>query len=294
MKPYIWIDLAHIHHKGHDMHPEHPSRVEHIYKRLSNTMINNLKWTILDNDINLTDSSNNSVSSVWSFIDKGDTYITPYTSLICNRAMSMISESVKSISKNQTKCAFVACRPPGHHKGLGDPSGFCHINNIWFAAESFHKLGYKKIAIFDWDVHHGDGTEELVRNNVTKIPNIKFVSMHAYGRGIYPGTGVSSSDKNVLNIGLKKGTSEKIYLEHFRDQVLPFLDKPDILLVSAGYDAHVSDPMGLMKLTAETYGTMSRELMDIGCPVLFILEGGYNPEVLAVCVEETLVPWLNY
>jgi acetoin utilization deacetylase AcuC-like enzyme len=118
--------------------------------------------------------------------------------------------------------------------------------------------------------------------------------MHAFGPGIFPGTGLYQSD-TIMNIPLKVGTDSETYVGHFAGSVIPFLakGKPDILIISAGYDGHEKDPMGLLQLREQTYTYMSGQLKSLNCPVLFLLEGGYNPVVLASCVVATLEPWLS-
>jgi acetoin utilization deacetylase AcuC-like enzyme len=117
--------------------------------------------------------------------------------------------------------------------------------------------------------------------------------MHAFGPGIFPGTGSASTDR-ILNIPLPLKTTSETYIMHFHTQVMPFLaqGKPDIVIISAGYDGHEKDPMNLLQLREQTYAHMSSQLQMLDCPVLFLLEGGYNPVVLASCVEATLRPWL--
>lgn len=288
-KPHIWVDLANVYHCGGDMHPEHPRRIQEIVKRLQENKLP-LEWHITENTIQKEFTNR----LKWRHTEDGDCYITEFTNSIVERVQSMIKEAIHMIIHNKLKCAFVLARPPGHHADMKTgPRGFCHINNIWIAAEHLASMQYKNIYILDWDVHHGDGTEEIIRDNHHKYPNIKFISIHAYGPGIYPGTGASSSDDHVLNIALPRYTSADAYINVFNNQVLPYIKSPDILLVSAGYDAHTDDPMKYMCLQSNTYNTLSKSLKNLGCPVLFLLEGGYNPKALAESVEETLRAWTD-
>jgi acetoin utilization deacetylase AcuC-like enzyme len=211
----------------------------------------------------------------------------------------MLASAVHDISKG-ARCTYVLARPPGHHASEGIESGFCFENNVWTAVESLLALGKRRISIYDWDVHHGDGTERCFRaaldRDAAKYDDIRFVSSHAYGRGIYPGTGAASADKHIINLPFKKGTGAGEFLAAFSKTTLPFMSSCgscDVLIVSAGYDGHREDPMELMKLETTTYSIMSRYFMDLGVPVLFILEGGYNPKVLGECVRETLLQWLS-
>jgi acetoin utilization deacetylase AcuC-like enzyme len=175
-------------------------------------------------------------------------------------------------------------------------SGFCFENNVWIAVERLLEKGTRRISIYDWDVHHGDGTEKCFRTALArdkeKYDSVRFVSTHAYGRGIYPGTGAPSKDKHIFNCPFEKGTSATMFLESFHTEIVPFIKECDILIISAGYDGHKDDPMGLMKLETSTYSEMSRCVKQLGVPVLFLLEGGYNPKILGECVRETLLQWV--
>jgi acetoin utilization deacetylase AcuC-like enzyme len=287
--PHVWYDPSHSLHFGSDMHPEHPARVDAIVKKLQENT--RLVWHVCS-PLQVPSVEITNKSKQWKLLDDGDCYKTAYTEKITRRVCVMIHEACMVIANKISRCVFVLARPPGHHADMRTgPRGFCHINNIWTAVEFFHSHKVKKIAILDWDVHHGDGTEALVRQHVHRISGIRFVSIHAYGAGVYPGTGKTSKDENVMNIGLPIGTTPESYLDIFRTQVIPYLEKPDILLVSAGYDAHKDDPMNYLKLKTETYAEMSKSLQGLDCPVMFILEGGYNPSALADSVHATLMSW---
>lgn len=284
----IWVDFAQVCHRGANIHPEHPRRVTAIVERLQKSELP-IEWHT-KTDIMIPNDTLQTLK--WTALTDGDCYETPYTARILLRVIVMINEAVDMIFKKTIRCGFILARPPGHHADMKNGSrGFCHMNNVWIAVEKFALHGITNIGILDWDVHHGDGTEELVRTHRAQFSEMRFVSIHAYGPGIYPGTGESSVDENIMNIGLSRGTAEDIYLKVFVDQALPFLGTPDILIVSAGYDAHKADPMKYMKLESTTYGKMTKYLKGLGCPVLFVLEGGYNPVALAESVEETIKAW---
>jgi acetoin utilization deacetylase AcuC-like enzyme len=285
----IYFDALHTLHAGDKTHPESPFRVAKIIETL---------MSIIPDKVNINEKTGIEIPLIkksykqdrtWKLID-GDTYETQYTKILVERGKEMIINAI--ISSNTV--GFILIRPPGHHASPVKHGGFCHFNNIWYASEVALSNGYKKIAILDWDAHHGDGTEKYVK--LAKDPRIKFVSLHAYGPGIYPGKGNKSNTlAGIVNIPLPRGTEPKEYLEAFHERALPFLcedGNPDLILVSAGYDAHKDDPMCLLSLTENTYKEMSNTLKLIGCRVLFILEGGYNPEVLGRCVYATLEPWL--
>ncbi|MBE9204310.1 histone deacetylase [Synechocystis salina LEGE 06099] len=193
---------------------------------------------------------------------------------------------------SQREAVFVLARPPGHHAIRNTGMGFCLLNGVAISAHyALTRPGVERVAIVDWDVHHGNGTEALVENN----PQIFYCSLHQFP--CYPGTGAAGDrgkHDNVLNIPLKPGGDGKVYQEAFENQILPFLRqaKPDLLLVSAGYDANRADPLAYMNLIPEDYGMMTHYLMEISPYLVLGLEGGYHLPSLAKSVVETLKPLL--
>lgn len=286
----VWVDFQHIHHFGDAMHPEHPARVERILEELGRVLGTKIDLHASTESLESTIVAACSKKGAWSRTTDGDTYKTPATAVLVERGTAMLKEAVDHLVAGKSRSGFVLIRPPGHHAGPGkSPAGFCHKNNVWHAALRFWDAGYKNIGIFDWDVHHGDGTEALWR--LSRSP-IRFCSMHAFGPDIYPGTGAAFESKGLLNVPLPKGTGPRTYYKMFQEKVLPFLETSDVVLISAGYDGHKDDPMGYLRLDEEVYFAMSRDLKGLGCPVLFVLEGGYNADALARCVVATIGPWL--
>jgi acetoin utilization deacetylase AcuC-like enzyme len=232
-----------------------------------------------------------STTASWSFLDDGDTYVTPFTSELLDRGKRMIEEAVDlladGLADGQVDSAFVCIRPPGHHSGSKGPSGFCHQNNAWLAAKEFYRRRIRHCTIFDFDAHHGDGTEDCVRRG--GLRGIKFCSTHAFGKGIYPGTGDRTGNSDtILNIPLNKGCTGTEYEKVVETEVIPFLSDSEVIIVSAGYDGHEEDPMGLLQFQDSTYEKIGSVLRGLGKPILYLLEGGYEPTVLARCVERTL------
>lgn len=187
--------------------------------------------------------------------------------------------------------AFV--RPPGHHATRDRAMGFCLLNNVAIAAAKLRTLG-KRVAIFDWDVHHGNGTEAIFDED----PDVLYCSTHEWPQ--YPGTGLADyigSGRGAgftVNVPLPRGTRPEAYLAAYRARIQPAIAAfaPDVILVSAGFDAHVDDPLGGLKLTDDTYETLTRDMLAI-CPrTAVVLEGGYDLDALAsssVRVVETLL-----
>jgi acetoin utilization deacetylase AcuC-like enzyme len=280
---YSPVHRAHFHNK---YHPEQPLRVENA--------VNFLKKYENINFYTFEDTNIDTRVQKWSMIN-GDTYVTNKTPAVLEITKTMIRKATEQlICSNSIDCCFVLCRPPGHHASLNKQGGFCHENNAWYAVTQFINSGLRNICIYDFDAHHGDGTELCVQMATErKYSNVRFISTHAFGADIFPGTGSESNDYRICNIPLASKTGHSSYMRIFRNDVLPFIGNPEILIVSAGYDAHKDDPMKLLQLETQTYESISTYLKALNIPVLFLLEGGYNTDIIGSCVYHSLLPWLN-
>ncbi len=216
-----------------------------------------------------------------------DTPISPKSYQIALLAVSAWLDGVDQVLTNH-KPVFVLARPPGHHATKNTGMGFCLFSNA--AIASYYALaqtGVKKIAILDWDVHHGNGTQEIVENN----QNIIYCSLHQ--SPCYPGTGNQYEQglyQNVLNIPIKAGSTIKEYQPLFQQKVIPFLKQfePDILIISAGYDANNNDTLASVSLQPEDFGLFTKYCLEITPKILFGLEGGYDFDTLAESVKSTI------
>lgn len=190
--------------------------------------------------------------------------------------------------------ALVLARPPGHHAEKQRGMGFCLFSNCAIAAHyALTQPQVKRVAILDWDVHHGNGTQSLVENT----PEIIYCSLHQ--SPCYPGTGKPEERgayNNVLNIPLLPGSTWNEYQPFFKEQVVPFISEfePDLLLVSAGYDANAADPLAEIALSPETYQTLTEICLSLTPRIVLGLEGGYDLDSLAESVVATVKSCLDY
>jgi acetoin utilization deacetylase AcuC-like enzyme len=224
----------------------------------------------------------------------GDTPVSPASFEMARLGLGGVLSCCDAVMRGQIKRSFAAIRPPGHHAEPNRAMGFCLFSNVAIAARYLqHEHGVGKIAIVDFDVHHGNGTQACFYDD----PSVFFVSLHQHPRTCYPGTGYESErgegagDGFTLNIPLRPHRDDNDYRDALEHIVLPELDKfrPEILLLSAGFDAHLDDPLAQMDLSEEFFGEMTRLLVQCAnhhCDgrVVSSLEGGYDLRALAQSV----------
>ena len=214
-----------------------------------------------------------------------DTSASPKSWEVVSHVCGAAMDAVDAVFNKETDNAFVSMRPPGHHAEKTTAMGFCLVNNIAIAARYAQQTyGAERVAIVDFDVHHGNGTQDIFYDD----PSVLFASTHQMP--LYPGTGAlgETGEGNIFNAPLANGDDGSKFKEAFRERVLPALDnfKPDLLLISAGFDAHYRDPLAGLNLVADDFDWVTGKLMEVAAEscdsrVVSLLEGGYDLEGLA-------------
>ena len=212
-----------------------------------------------------------------------------------NAALLAVGGAVQAVNEiKDDGSAFALVRPPGHHAEPGRAMGFCLFNNIAIAARYAQSQGMSRVLIVDWDVHHGNGTQNAFYSD----PSVLYISTHQYPH--YPGTGAldevgeGGARGYNINVPLPAGANDADYVYVFNKLIVPVAlqFKPDIILVSAGQDAHVNDPLASMRLTSAGFGYLAsivKGIADSTCGrTVLVLEGGYNLEALAESVFEII------
>ena len=215
---------------------------------------------------------------------------TPISANSYDIALLAVSAWLDGVDEVLSKAnpAFVLARPPGHHAERNTGMGFCLFSNAAIAAYyALKQPGIQRVAILDWDVHHGNGTQEIVESDA----RIAYCSLHQ--SPCYPGTGSSSEQgahNNVLNLPMQTGSTLADYQPVFEQKVMPFLKdfQPDLLIVSAGYDANAADPLAGIALQPEDYGLFTDYCLQLTRRIVFGLEGGYHLAALALSVAATI------
>lgn len=224
-----------------------------------------------------------------------DTIVSPQSYEVALAAAGACCAAVDDVILGKDKNALCLIRPPGHHATPRHSMGFCLFNNIALAAlhaKDTHGLGH--VMIIDWDVHHGNGTQDIFYDH----PAVYFLSIHRHGNGFYPGTGAAQETGTgrglgrTRNVPVRFGVSRKDYLGLFRNAVEKAADlcKPELILLSAGFDAHAEDPVGSLGLEVEDFADMTKTVRAIANThsqgrLVSCLEGGYNLQRLAQSVQ---------
>ena len=300
MKTGIISSKSSLNHDTGDEHPENKYRIQSILERLKKIKSSNLEWSTPNkfDESYLKKTHNNlyieevkkAFPKKGKFFLDGDTVISPGSKNASYDAVSSIISAIDLVKKNKLKNAFCAVRPPGHHAEYDKAMGFCIFNNVAVGANYLiDKYKLSKIAIIDFDVHHGNGTQNIFYSN----KKVLYISTHQYPH--FPGTGAShekGSFNNIFNIPLPAGTNSNEYFDAY-EHVLKKLNqfKPEFIFFSAGFDAHKDDPLSNINLKSKDYFEITKRTLIASkdyCKgnVVSILEGGYDLNALAESTEE--------
>jgi acetoin utilization deacetylase AcuC-like enzyme len=299
MKTGLVTSDTYQNHNTGDGHPEKIDRVTAVidnFKKLDNKNliwkkpvkfdVSLLKITHNPDYINFVEKS--FPSQGFSFLD-GDTIVSPGSKDATKDAVGSIIAAIDGVQNNEFKNAFCAVRPPGHHAEKNKAMGFCIYNNVAVGAHYLlEKYKLKKIAIIDFDVHHGNGTQDIFYEN----EKVLYISTHQFP--FYPGSGTEKEKgkfNNIFNIPLPAGTTSEEYLNAY-EFVLKKVNefKPEFILLSAGFDAHKDDPLAQLQLESKDFYEITKrtlELSKLYCDgkVVSILEGGYDLKALQESTE---------
>ena len=283
--------------QNHDTGPGHPEQIARVtvinenLKKLNNKNILWKKPSIITDDIIKDTHDNNYFNLVrnsfptkgFSSLD-GDTIISPGSKKATFDAAGSIIAAIDGVQNKEFNNAFCSVRPPGHHCNQNKAAGFCILNNVAIGAKYLiRKYKFNKVAIVDFDVHHGNGTQDIFYDN----KNVLFISTHQYP--FYPGTGSEKERgkfNNICNIPLPAGTNSEEYLNAFNFALKRLKEfQPEFVLISAGFDGHSEDPLAQFKLNTDDYYEITKRILLTSKKfsngkVVSILEGGYNLQAL--------------
>ncbi len=292
------FDPDYIEHRLEDAHPEAPERLKAVMEMLEKSE--------LTEELKMLPPASIDVMPYIKMIHPDDHICsvegTAYDESICRKAVAGAIAGVDAVCRDGLRSAFCAVRPPGHHATDEGEAGFCFYNNIAIAARYAQSVyGLNKILIADWDFHHGNGTEWAFYDD----SSILFFSTHS--KYAFPMTGYSERKGEGtgygynINIPLYSEADDNLIIEAFEKTLLPAADrfKPDLVLISAGFDSREEDFLGNFKISDKGFSRLTDIMQDIAATycqsrLVSILEGGYNPDGLASAVEAHLISLLDY
>lgn len=292
--------LKHLTCRGH---PESPERLRELMETLASDGLLNILTSLMPQPASIetvllahsphhVDLIEGKCREGSKCLDQGDTFVCSDSYQIALLAVGAVTAAADWVMGGEDRRAFCAVRPPGHHAERDRPLGFCLFNNIAIGAKYLQvKHGIGKVLIVDWDVHHGNGTQ----NTFYADASVLYFSTHQYPH--YPGTGCESErgeakgEGYTINVPLPSGSGDEELLAAFREKLVPAADafEPDIILISAGFDAHADDPLAGLRVTTEGFAEMTRivaGLAETHCRgrIISVLEGGYHPKAMPASV----------
>jgi acetoin utilization deacetylase AcuC-like enzyme len=304
MKTFFYAPDACFEHQTNPQHPESAARLQAIHAGVTQAALPHVQIAAAPpatqedlarahNPAYIADVFATIPAIGFNFLDD-ETVLSPQSGAACLAAVGAVQTAIRDVLHEHGLNAFCAIRPPGHHAKFSKPAGFCVFNNV--ALGALYALTFaqvSRVAILDFDVHHGDGTEDIVKDN----PHIFFASTYQYpldGADAHTESNTGCAN-NILNIPLTAGITGDALLSVWQNRILPAVAqfKPDIILVSAGFDGHAQDPLADWQLQAADYGQLMHHIKTVATEVcegrlVAVLEGGYDLESLAQSVCATL------
>ncbi len=302
----LFTDRRMIDHRTPKPHPERPERLQAILRQLERAGYHNTCPSFPVREATIEElgrvHSPEYLSEVFRLESEGggmldpDTWLVPGSVLAARLAAGAAVDAVSYVMDEPGRRAMCLVRPPGHHARPASGMGFCIYANVAVAAaDALERLGVGRVLIVDFDVHHGNGTQEIFYES----SRVGFLSIHRYP--FYPGTGARDETGSgpglgsIANIPVLYGTSRADYHAAFRAGIEKLADRirPELVLISAGFDAHAEDPVGDLGLEVEDFETLTKEIVAVaethaGGRIVSVLEGGYNVPILAGCVDAHL------
>ncbi len=297
----LYYDPVFLEHKT-GSHPERPQRLIDIMRHLERTGLDQRcvrpTWQPASDDRLALVHERGYLAQIEAFARAGggrveeDTVCSPRSFDAARLAAGAVCDAVERVVRGEDSHALCLVRPPGHHALADAPMGFCLLGNVAIGARvATRELGLDRVLVVDFDVHHGNGTQAMTWED----PQIGFLSIHRWpfypGSGSEQETGTGAALGTKRNLPTKFGTARRDILDRFRLGLEQLAEKmqPQLVLISAGFDAHRDDPVGSLGLETEDFGALTRDVLDVaeGCSsgrVVSVLEGGYNTGVLAGCV----------
>jgi acetoin utilization deacetylase AcuC-like enzyme len=297
-------DPLFLQHRTGWQHPERPQRLSAILERLKAAG----QWERLLH-ISPQDATRSALTAVHdpAYVDRlaarcaaervfeaaPDTIASSATYAVACRAAGAVIAAIDAVHAGHATNAFCAVRPPGHHAEHDHPMGFCFFNNVAIGARHAQRhCGWRRIAIIDWDLHHGNGLQHAFESD----PTVFYVSLHEYPLYPHSGrrheTGEGPGRGFTLNIPMAAGATDTDYQRAFVQEIRPALHafRPELILIAAGFDGHREDPLGSLQLTEDGFADLTRQVCELaaehaGGRVVSVLEGGYHLESLAASVS---------
>jgi acetoin utilization deacetylase AcuC-like enzyme len=295
---YVTHPVFALHETGR-WHPERPARLEAADRgvRASGLALTEVRSPEVSLEVLSLAHEPSYIAAIARFVEAGggpldpDTYAGPHSWEAALRAAGSGPVAIEWLRARSDASAFLAIRPPGHHALRGRAMGFCLFNNVAVAAQLLRGAG-ERVAILDWDVHHGNGTQATFDRD----PEVLYISVHQWpfypGEGGVEETGWGEAVGTVVNVPVPAGTAGDVYRALFPQLVVPVLEQfgPDWVLVSGGFDAHDLDPLAELRLVSDDYGMMAAQLRRIVPPnrIVVFLEGGYHLQAITTSVAEML------